>query len=210
MAYTRVKICGITRPEDARAAVACGADAIGLVFYPASPRAVTEQQALEIAAALPPFVTLVALVVDEPKAGIERILSRVPVSLLQFHGEESPEFCRSFHRPYVRALRMRPGIDLVAECGRYPDARGLLLDNWQEGVPGGTGNAFDWQLVPGELPASIVLAGGLNAENVGQAIATLAPDAVDVSGGVEVAPGIKDPRKIARFIAAVRIADQQS
>ncbi len=209
MGPTRIKICGITRPEDAQAAAASGADAIGLVFYARSPRAVSLEQAAEIAAAVPPFVTVVALFVDEPIERVERTLAQVPVDLLQFHGEESPAFCRQFGRPWIKALRVRPGSDIRAACEPYRDARGVLLDSWQEGVPGGTGRTFDWALAPRDLPLPVVLAGGLDEGNVGTAIARLRPAAVDVSGGVEAARGIKDPDKIARFVAAVRAADRQ-
>ena len=208
MAPTRIKICGITRPEDARAAAAAGADAIGLVFYPASPRAVTAAQAAEIVVAVPPFVTIVALFVDEPAEQILRILKNVPVDLLQFHGDESPEFCQQFARPWIKALRVREGTDIPAACDRYRDGRGMLLDAWQEGLPGGTGKSFDWHLASQMLPGSIVLAGGLNENNVAEAMAVTRPAAVDVSGGVESSPGIKDAGKIARFIAAVRSADE--
>jgi phosphoribosylanthranilate isomerase len=209
MASTRIKICGITTPDDARAAIGCGADAIGLVFYPKSPRAVSLERAAEIAAVVPPFVSLVALVVNEPAGQIERILSKVPIDLLQFHGDEAPEFCQQFGRPWIKALRIKPGVDIRAACNLYSSARGLLLDSWQEGVPGGTGKAFDWQLAAQELPLPFVLAGGLHADNVGTAIAELRPAAVDVSGGVESAPGKKDTGKIRQFIAAVRTADEQ-
>jgi phosphoribosylanthranilate isomerase len=209
MASTRIKICGITRQEDALAATSSGADAIGLVFYAASPRVVTNDEAADIAAVVPPFVSVVALFVDEPAASIERILGRVPIDLIQFHGEEAPEFCQQFGRPWIKALRVRPGLDLADACRRYRCARGVLLDSWQKGVPGGTGIPFDWQLARGDLSLPVVLAGGLHEGNVGNAIRTLHPAAVDVSGGVEHSPGIKDAHRIRRFIAAVRAADQQ-
>jgi phosphoribosylanthranilate isomerase len=205
--YTRIKICGITSAEDARVAVDCGADAIGLVFYPPSPRAVTASQAAEIVAAVPPFVTVVALFVDEPAESIRRILDSVPVNFLQFHGEEPATFCEQFQRPWMKALRVQADMDLVAHCRQYREARAVLLDSWQEGVPGGTGRTFDWDLARGELPLPVVLAGGLDAGNVGEAITRLRPAAVDVSGGVEESPGHKDGRKIKRFVAAVRAAD---
>ena len=209
MSTTRIKICGITREKDALAVVASGADAIGLVFYSASPRAVTVDQAAAIAALIPPFVSIVALFVDEPAASIERILHRVPIDLIQFHGDEPAAFCRQFSRPWIKALRVRPTVDIAQECRNYHGARGVLLDSWQPGVPGGTGTAFDWQLAPADLPLPIVLAGGLHEHNVGDAIRTVRPAAVDVSGGVESAPGIKDAGKIQRFIAAVRAVGQQ-
>ena len=207
MTYTRIKICGITSAEDARVAVDSGADAIGLVFYPPSPRAVTAAQAAGIVAAVAPFVTVVALVVDEPADSIRRILESVPVDLVQFHGQEPAAFCEQFQRPSIKALRVQAGMDLVAGCAQYQAARAVLLDSWQEGVPGGTGRTFDWSLARRELPLPVVLAGGLDEVNVGEAIARLRPAAVDVSGGVEQSPGLKDARKIKRFVAAVRAAD---
>jgi phosphoribosylanthranilate isomerase len=209
MASTRIKICGITRLEDAQAAIAYGADAIGLVFYANSSRAVTVEQAAAIATVVPPFVSIVALFVDEPAASIRRILGMVPIELVQFHGDEAPEFCQQFGRPYIKALRVRPGLDIARACDAYHRARGVLLDSWRDGVPGGTGQTFDWHLATGELPLPVVLAGGLHESNVGEAIRTLRPAAVDVSGGVESAPGLKDAQRIQRFIAAVRAADQQ-
>jgi phosphoribosylanthranilate isomerase len=205
---TRIKICGITSVRDARVAVDCGTDAIGLVFYPKSPRAVTIARAAEIAASVPPFVTVVALLVDESPERVGEILAHVPVDLLQFHGEESAAFCAQFQRPWIKAVRVRPGVDIAAAAAACGAARGILLDNWQAGVPGGTGKAFDWTLAAGEWPLPVVLAGGLDSGNVGSAIAALAPAAVDVSGGVERVPGEKDPARIAAFVAAVRAADQ--
>lgn len=209
MTQTRIKICGITTVADARSAVDCGADAIGLVFYARSPRAVTMEQAAAIAAAVPPFVTVVALFVDEPADSVQRILNGVAIDMLQFHGSESAQFCDQFARPWIKALRVKPGVDLDAACQEYRQGRGILLDSWQEGVPGGTGTAFDWSLAMQSLPLPVVLAGGLNENNVGAAMARLRPAAVDVSGGVERAPGSKDVHKIKRFIAAVRSADVQ-
>lgn len=190
-------------------AVASGADAIGLVFYAKSPRAVTAEQAVHIVAQVPPFVSVVALFVNELAADITRILDCVQPDLIQFHGDEPPDFCRQFGRPWVKALRVRPGMDIAATCSDYTGARGVLLDSWQQGVPGGTGKTFDWQLAQGELPLPVVLAGGLNASNVGRAISGLRPAAVDVSGGVETSPGVKDAAGIRQFIAAVQAADQQ-
>ncbi len=209
MASTRIKICGITRPEDAQAAIAHGADAIGLVFYADSPRAVTTEQAAAIAAVVPPFVSVVALFVNEPVASIERTLGRVAIDLIQFHGVETPEFCQQFSRPWIKALRVRADMDIAIVCRQYGGARGVLLDSWTEGVPGGTGQTFDWRLAPRDLSLPVVLAGGLHEHNVGNAIRTLRPAAVDVSGGVESAPGVKDAHRMQRFIAAVRAADQQ-
>jgi phosphoribosylanthranilate isomerase len=209
MASTRIKICGITRREDAQAAASCGVDAVGLVFYAGSSRSVTPEQAQKIVEGLPPFVTVVALFVNEPAASIARTLKVVPIDLIQFHGEESQDFCRQFGRPWIKALRVKPGLDVAAECDQYRSARGVLLDSWQEGKPGGTGKSFNWQLVTDPLPLPLVLAGGLNESNVGEAIATVQPGAVDVSGGVESAPGIKDAHRIRRFVEAVRVADQK-
>jgi phosphoribosylanthranilate isomerase len=205
--HTRIKICGITRPEDACSAADIGADAIGLVFYPPSPRAVQPERAAEIVDGLPPFVSTVALFVDETAATIEGVLGRVPVDMIQFHGDETPEFCCQFGRPWIKALRVRPGADIDAFSERYAGARAILLDAWQDGVPGGTGKRFDWALVPRSLKQSLVLAGGLDAKNVGDAVATLRPGAVDVSGGVESSPGLKDATKMAEFVAAVRAAE---
>ncbi len=206
MAHTRIKICGITRVEDAQAAVACGVDALGLVFYERSPRAVTIGRATEIARVVPPFVSLVALFVNETRDVIERVLSAVPVDVLQFHGEETASFCEQFRRPWMKALRVRQGTDLASAYEDYRNARAVLLDSWQEGTPGGTGKTFDWSLAGNEPPLPMVLAGGLNPGNVGDAIGQLSPAAVDVSGGVEASPGIKDAEKIAQFVAAVRAA----
>lgn len=207
MSRTRIKICGITRPEDARAAVRSGADAIGLVFYPDSPRAVTIEQARAVAAVVPPFVTVVGLFVDAEPAQVSDVLQAVPLGLLQFHGGESADYCRQFQRPWIKALRVRSADDIAAGLAAYTDAAGLLLDAWQEGVPGGTGKTFDWRLVEQQQAQPLVLAGGLNAGNVASAIAAVRPFAVDVSGGVESAPGIKDPARINDFVQAVRRTD---
>jgi len=200
----RVKICGITRIEDALAATAAGADAIGLVFYPGSPRAVSVEQAAAIIAALPPFVTTVGLFVDLERVELQRILGRVPLDLLQFHGNETAEQCEGFNRPYIKALRVRPGDDVSARIGAYPGASGILLDTYVEGVPGGTGEAFDWSLVPPAAEKPVILAGGLHPENVAAAVARVRPYAVDVSGGVEAGKGIKDAGKISAFVRAAR------
>ncbi|MEO4048218.1 phosphoribosylanthranilate isomerase [Pseudomonas sp. CAU 1711] len=204
MTGVRIKICGITRVEDALAAVAAGADAIGLVFYAKSPRAVGIEQARAIVAALPPFVTSVGLFVDMERAELESILARVPLDLLQFHGDESLEQCEGFNRPYIKALRVKAGDDIAAQVDRYPSAQGVLLDTYVEGVPGGTGEAFDWSLVPQELSKPLILAGGLRPVNVAAAVAQVRPYAVDVSGGVEASKGIKDAQKIEAFIRAAR------
>lgn len=204
---TRIKICSITRVEDARAAVAAGADAIGLVFAPKSPRVVTIEQARDIAAMAPPFVSVVGLFVNASEARVREVLNRVRLSLLQFHGSETPEQCRLFDRPYIKAIPMRPDVNLSTEEQRYSDAAGLLLDAFDDDVAGGAGRTFDWTRIPARRTKAIVLAGGLNADNVGEAIRRVRPDAVDVSSGVEVTKGIKDPSKIAAFIAAVRAAE---
>jgi phosphoribosylanthranilate isomerase len=209
MAATRIKICGITRPDDARAAVDNGADAIGFVFHDKSPRFVNISQAAAITAVIPPFVSIVALFVNEQSSVIRSALDRLPIDLIQFHGDESEEFCGQFGRSWIKAIRVKPGLDIAVECTRYPSARAVLLDTWKEGVPGGTGTAFDWRLATGKLPLPVILAGGLNAGNVGTAINALQPAAVDVSGGVESGPGIKDARRIQQFTAAVRTADRQ-
>jgi phosphoribosylanthranilate isomerase len=204
MSAVRSKICGITRIEDALAAAEAGADAIGLVFYAKSPRAVSVEQARAIIAQLPPFITTVGLFVNVSRCELNEILEVVPLDLLQFHGDETPEQCDGFHRPWIKALRVRPGDDLEAACKAYHKASGILLDTYVAGVPGGTGEAFDWSLVPERLSKPIILAGGLSADNVAQAIAQVRPYAVDVSGGVEAQKGIKDHDKIAAFIRAVR------
>lgn len=202
----RIKICGITRIEDALAAVAAGADAIGLVFYGKSPRAVGVEQAAAIVQALPPFVTTVGLFVDMPRDQLQQLLQRLPLDLLQFHGDESPADCEGHGRPYIKALRVRPGEDVAAAMAPYSGARGILLDTFVEGVPGGTGASFDWSLVPENATKPIILAGGLDADNVAAAIRQVSPYAVDVSGGVEASKGIKDAGKIRAFLQAVRDA----
>ncbi len=204
---TRIKICGITQPEHARVAVAAGADAIGLVFYPPSPRAVTLQQAQIIAAEVPPFVSLVGLFVDATRHEIETTLKMLRLDVLQFHGDELPEACKGFDRTYIKALRVQTGADIKAQCERYHDAGAILLDSYQPGVAGGTGQTFDWSQVPPLLPLPLVLAGGLTPDNVGRAIRQLHPFAVDVSGGVEQQKGIKDAAKIRRFIEEVQRVD---
>ncbi|AVH39680.1 phosphoribosylanthranilate isomerase [Pseudomonas monteilii] len=206
MSNVRSKICGITRIEDALAAAEAGADAIGFVFYAKSPRAVDVRQARAIIAELPPFVTTVGLFVNASRCELNEILEVVPLDLLQFHGDETPQDCEGYHRPWIKALRVRPGDDLEAACQQYAGARGILLDTYVAGVPGGTGEAFDWSLVPERLSKPIILAGGLSADNVGQAIAQVRPYAVDVSGGVEQAKGIKDAAKIEAFMRAVKQA----
>lgn len=200
----RIKICGITRIEDALAAAQGGADAIGLVFYAPSPRAVDAAAARAIIQALPPFVTSVGLFVDASADTVREILDQVPLDMLQFHGDEPAEFCRQFGRPYLKALRVRAGDDLNALAGQWPDASGILLDSYKAGVPGGTGEAFDWALIPSQRHWPLVLAGGLDADNVAAAIAQAKPWAVDVSGGVEQAKGIKSKDKINTFVGEVK------
>ncbi|UCV02859.1 phosphoribosylanthranilate isomerase [Dechloromonas denitrificans] len=203
---TRIKICGLTRAEDVDAAVAAGADALGFVFYPPSPRYVTPQQAAELVKRIPPFVDVVGLFVNETAETVRSVCRQVPISLLQFHGDEDPAYCRQFAQPYLRAARVRPGLDLVEFSGSFPESRGLLLDAFVEGYGGG-GHVFDWTLIPSGLPGFLVLSGGLTAENVGDAVRRVHPAAVDVSSGVEMGKGIKDHAKIAAFVAAVRAAD---
>ena len=205
---TRIKICGITRAEDALAAAHSGADAIGLVFYERSPRHVGIAQAVQLAAVLPPFVTSVGLFVNAEAAFVREVLNRVPLDLLQFHGDESPEFCAQFARPYLKAIRVKAGVDLLQCASDFRTARGLLLDAHVEGIPGGTGATFDWTLIPRRLPLPGILSGGLDAENVAEAIAQVRPYAVDVSSGVEASKGIKDAVKIARFIQEARFMQE--
>lgn len=203
---TAVKICGITRAEDALAATRAGAHAIGLVFYAPSPRYVTPAKAAEIIRALPPFVTAVGLFVDASTDDVRAALAAAPLQLLQFHGAETPAFCRQFARPYMKTVRMKPGVDLLQYAQNFHDARALLLDSHVEGLHGGSGAVFDWTLVPSGLPLPVVLSGGLTVENVVEAVRKVRPAAVDVSSGVESAKGIKDARKIAAFIKEVRSA----
>lgn len=204
---TRIKICGLTREEDVDAAVAAGADAIGFVFYPASPRYVAPQRAAELAKRIPPFVDVVGLFVNEAPEVVRAACTALPINILQFHGDEDAAWCRQFSRPWLRAARVKAGLDLVEFARSFPDARGLLLDAFVEGYGGG-GHVFDWMLIPPGLPAFLVLSGGLTAANVGEAIRRVRPVAVDVSSGVETGKGIKDHSKIAAFVAAVRKADE--
>lgn len=206
---TRIKICGITRPEDGLAAAMAGADAIGLVFYPKSPRAVTIEQARAICAVLPPFVTTVALFVDAEHFTVQDVLEAVPIDLLQFHGAETPAECVAHGRPYIKAVRMRDDIDLAQTAADYAAGQGVLLDTWSPTEAGGTGEVFDWGRVPRDLESPIILAGGLHPANVAEAVRVTRPYAVDVSSGVEVSKGIKDADKITAFIQAVQQADEQ-
>lgn len=207
---TRIKICGITRPEDGLAAARLGADAIGLVFHERSPRRVDVARAAAIAAALPPFCVTVALFVDPAPQAVHEVLAGVRVDLLQFHGDEPPEFCGGFGRPYLKAVRMRDGVDLEAAAARYRDAAALLLDAWHAELPGGTGTRFAWRALPDGLRLPVMLAGGLDAGNVGEAIRTMHPYGVDVSSGVEAAPGIKDAGRMRAFVRAVTLADEET
>ena len=201
---TRVKICGITRVEDAMAAARAGADAVGFVFEPKSPRHVSADQAKAIIRALPPFVTVVGLFVNAAPDNIEAILNRVPLDLIQFHGNETPEQCRRYHRPYIKAIRMQADINLSEKAHLYNDAAGLLLDSYVADATGGTGQSFDWKRVPHDFPKPLILAGGLTSDNVALAIREAHPFAVDVSSGVEQSKGIKDAGKITAFLDAVR------
>jgi len=204
---TRVKICGITRNEDLRAAAEAGADAFGLVFYPPSPRFLTLERARELSRAAPAFLTSVALFVNANTAEVRQVLQAVQPQVLQFHGEETPEFCRSFGVPYIKACRVRAGIDLLEYWRPFSDACGWLADAWVEEY-GGAGTGFDWSLVPALRDKPLVLSGGLAPGNVGDAIRRVQPWGVDVSSGVESAKGIKDAARIAAFIAEVRNADR--
>ena len=203
---TRVKICGITRTQDARAAADAGADAIGLVFYPPSPRYLSVERAVEIRDALPPFVQTVALLVNADAAQIAQVIGRVHPAMLQFHGDETPEFCAQFGLPFVKACRVRPGVDALAYLQPYSRAAAWLLDSF---VPeyGGVGESFDWSLVPQQRSRPLILSGGLERGNVARAIRAVRPWGVDVSSGVESAKGIKDAAKMSAFIAEVRNAD---
>jgi phosphoribosylanthranilate isomerase len=200
---TRVKICGITRPEDGLAAARLGADAIGLVFHSPSLRAVSEKQARAICEALPPFVTRVGLFVNAERGKIERILAEVALDLLQFHGDEPAADCEGYGRPWIKALRMAPGLDVIDRARQYRAASGILLDSYQAGQAGGTGTTFDWSRVPAALDTPLILAGGLEPGNVAAAIEQVQPWAVDVSGGVEASKGIKSAARMAAFMHEV-------
>lgn len=199
---TRVKICGITRRQDAEFAVEMGADALGLVFYPHSPRVVTIAQAKEITDGLSPFVSIVALFVDADPDEVRACMAALPTAILQFHGDESAEYCEQFGRPYLKAVRVQVDTDLVHIANEYDSASAILLDSYQPGLPGGTGQVFDWSLIK-TINKPLILAGGLNVDNVVSAIKQVQPYAVDVSGGVEQAKGIKDKQKITAFMQEV-------
>ena len=204
MPIVRSKICGITSVKDALVAAEAGADAIGLVFYSKSPRSVSIQQARAIVSALPPFVTTVGLFVNASRCELTETLEAVSVDMLQFHGDETPEQCQGYHRPWYKAIRVRSGEDLHAQAARYEQASAILLDTYVSGVPGGTGEVFDWSLIPPDLPKPIILAGGLTPHNVKQAILQVKPFAVDVSGGVELSKGVKDEQAVHEFVRQVR------
>jgi phosphoribosylanthranilate isomerase len=199
---TRVKICGITRRQDAEFAVEMGADALGLVFYPPSPRSISIAQAKEIVSGLPPFVSIVALFVDATPDEVYACINDLPMVMLQFHGDESAEYCEQFGRPYLKAIRVQVDTDFVHIANEYDAAAAILLDSYQPGVPGGTGQVFDWSLIK-TINKPLILAGGLNVDNVASAIKQVRPYAVDVSGGVEQAKGIKDKQKITAFMQEV-------
>jgi len=200
---TRVKICGISRVEDAQFAAVCGADAIGLVFYAASPRVVTVELAARIAQSLPAFVTCVGLFVNPRPEEVKEVLRQVPIDCLQFHGEETAEFCEQFNYPYIKAIRVGAETDINLQASQYALARAVLLDAYVKDIPGGTGQQFDWSQIPDTCPKPMILAGGLSVENVAAAVRQIKPYAVDVSGGVESHKGVKDQAKIKQFIAEV-------
>ncbi|MBU3070324.1 phosphoribosylanthranilate isomerase [Aestuariicella sp. G3-2] len=200
LSQVRVKICGITSTADAEAAVAAGADAIGLVFFAKSPRAVTVEQAAAIARKVGPFVTVVGLFVDADSEFVTNVLNHVPLHVLQFHGDESESYCQQFQRPYLKALRMKDDLDVSTAMAKFSSAVGILLDAYRPGVPGGTGETFDWQRVPAQSSVPVVLAGGLNPENVATAVESTQVYGVDVSGGVEASPGKKDTEKMMAFV----------
>ena len=202
----RVKICGITRIEDLRAACDAGADAVGFVFYDKSPRHVSIEAAAALLRAIPPFVQTVGLFVDAAPDYVESVLAAAPLDLLQFHGDEPPEACARYGRPWIKAIRVTPGTDLLECAASYGAARGLLLDAFVPGVPGGTGERFDWSLIPAGLPLPVVLSGGLAPDNIAEAVRRVRPWAVDVSSGVEASKGIKDAHKVARFVANAKEA----
>jgi len=206
---TRIKICGLTRVQDVRLVVEHGADAIGMVFYAHSPRNVSVPQAAQLVAATPPFITTVGLFVNPFVEEVREVLRHIPLSVLQFHGEEDAAFCAQFGLPYLKVIRVKPGVDLLQCAAIYSGAQGLLLDTFVEGIHGGTGQSFDWDLIPRNLRLPVILSGGLHAENVAQAIQKVRPYAVDISSGVEISKGIKDAAKVAAFINEVKRIDLQ-
>lgn len=201
----RIKICGLRDVETALSAAKFGADAVGLVFYPPSPRAVTADSAQCIVKNLPPFVSSVGLFVDADPKSVFTVLETVQLDVLQFHGDESPEYCRQFGRPYLKAVRVKPALDLLEYAAQFSDARGILVDAYVPHTHGGTGKTFDWSLLPTHFPLPLILSGGLCPENVAEAISRVRPWAVDVSSGVEIVKGIKDVARIAAFTEAVRL-----
>lgn len=208
MKRTRIKICGITNAKDAAAAIEAGADAIGLVFYDPSPRAVDIEQAKKIVANVPAFISVVALFVNPDVKLVQRVLNTVRIDLIQFHGDEENDFCSQFQRPFIKAIRVRQAQDVVASCLRFSNALAILLDSYKPGIPGGTGETFNWSLIPPNQIKPLILAGGLTPENVASAITEIHPFAVDVSGGVEHVKGIKDHEKINKFISEVYRGDR--
>lgn len=206
MKRTRVKICGITRPEDALDAVNLGVDALGLVFYAPSPRNVTITAAADIARQIPAFVSVVGLFVNAEPAWVEDVIANVGLDLLQFHGDETPKACERFGLPYIKAIRVKEDTNLVQYARDFASAKALLLDTYTEGVAGGTGRVFDWSLIPQTLAKPVILAGGLRPDNVLQAIRQVNPYAVDVSGGVEITKGVKDAHKMAAFMQQVNLS----
>jgi len=206
---TRIKVCGFTREADLDGALALGVDAVGFVLYPPSPRAVTVARAAELARRVPPFVTRVGLFVNEDAAAVERAAREAALDLLQFHGDESAEYCERFGLPYIKAVRVRPETDLLECADRFRGARALLLDAWSEAW-GGSGKRFDWSLIPPSLPMPLILSGGLDPDNVAEAVRNIRPSAVDVSSGVESAKGIKDVARVAAFISGVEHGEARS
>lgn len=207
---TRVKICGFTRPDDAAEAARLGVDAIGLVFYEPSPRHVLPEQAADIVAALPPFVTVVGLFVNASRTEIERVTGQVRIDLIQFHGDESPDFCTAVGYPYIKAVAVGPELGWQNQIIQHSRAQGFLLDAWHPDARGGTGNSFDWNLIPAALARTCILAGGLAPDNVGLALDAVKPYALDVSSGVESAKGIKDAAKMAAFLKEVYAFDYRT
>lgn len=209
MRRTRIKVCGFTREADLDGALALGVDAVGFVLYPPSPRAVTVARAAELARRVPPFVSRVGLFVNEDAAAVERAARDAALDLLQFHGDESVEYCERFGLPWIKAIRVRPETDLLECADRFRGARALLLDAWSEAW-GGSGKRFDWSLIPQSLPMPLILSGGLDPDNVAEAVRNIRPAAVDVSSGVESAKGIKDVARVAAFISGVEHGEARS
>lgn len=205
---TRVKICGFTQVQDAVIAAKLGVDAIGLVFYPPSPRSISIEKAAEIVRALPAFVTVVALFVDEQESQIFEVLSELSIDCIQFHGDEPADACRIYNKPYIKAIRMKQELDVLKIAMQYQDASALLLDAYHPGIKGGSGNQFDWNLIPAVCPLPVVLAGGLQQDNIKQAVESVRPYALDVSSGVEIAKGIKDATKMTAFFQEINKSDR--